>query len=293
MHKHLMAIGLFLSIFVGALGGALPATAANIFEREPNNTADTAQTLPVTTFASTHTVTGFSGDTGYDWYRVNITDNHELRFSFRSSDASAYRYVLVYHDRNGNSVLDEKEVYPVDYVDIRSGDSFEGRTYKGMPDGYYYFQVLSSNSTAYTLQVTANTTRPTQMEYEPNNNNAATANVVQGYITGYRYLEGSVNGGPSGAQDRYDHFRFSISTYHPTVNIILTNLDSTTYLRLYQDKNRDGRLNPKTELIASDIGYAGGFANIYRPVNNGTYILQILKPYRSGFTFYKVTLGAY
>ncbi|MEJ2639813.1 MAG: hypothetical protein P8010_09575 [Desulfosarcinaceae bacterium] len=202
MNKHLMAIGLFLSIFVGALGGALPATAANIFEREPNNTADTAQKLPVITFASTHTVTGFSGDTGYDWYRVNITDNHELRFSFRSSDASAYRYVLVYHDRNGNSVLDEKEVYPVDYADIRSGDSFEGRTYKGMPDGYYYFQVFSSNSTVYTLQVTANTSRPTQMEYEPNNNNAATANVVQGYITGYRYLEGSVNGGPSGAQDR-------------------------------------------------------------------------------------------
>jgi hypothetical protein len=77
------------------------------------------------------------------------------------------------------------------------------------------------------------------------------------------------------------------------VNIILTNLDSTTYLRLYQDKNRDGRLNPKTELIASDIGYAGGFADIYRPVNNGANILQILKPYRSGFTFFKVTLGAY
>jgi hypothetical protein len=288
-----LTFGLFVTIFVGALGGALPATAANISEREPNNTPDTAQTLPVITFASTHKVTGFSGNTGYDWYRVNITDNHELQFYFRSSDTSAYRYVLLYHDRNGNSVLDEKEFYPADYVDIGSGDSVGGKTYKGMPDGYYYFQVFSNNSTAYTLQVTANTSRPTQKEYEPKNNNAATANVVQGYITGYRYLEGSMNGGPNGAQDRYDHFRFSISTYHPTVNIILSNLDSTTYLRLYQDKNGDGRLNPKTELIASDIGYAGSFANINRPVNNGTYILQILKPYASGSTFYNVTLGAY
>lgn len=281
------------------LGGPRPALAATIYEQEPNDTYATAQELPEADFeirsGGTYTVKGYSNEVGgidRDHYRITITEDHELRLVLSRRNSATQIFAVLRHDSNGNGVPDSDE-YFVNIIAATPDNPIGAITLKGMDNGLYFIEVfsISHDSTNYTLKVTANTSKPTQKEYEPK---TATANAVEGYIVGNRYLEGSLNSGPFGTpRDTVDHYRFSVRLHRSThnVTIYVYDLQSTVSVHLYHDKNSDGQIDAGKEFVASDSGASGGYAKISQPLNRGEYILKIFKSINTGFTPYKVTLS--
>jgi hypothetical protein len=177
--------------------------------------------------------------------------------------------------------------------DLTSSHGIGGGTYKGMDSGLYFIFIRSSDSarTSYTLQVQVDTAKSSQGGGEPYNNWPNSANFVKGHLTGYRFLQGSVNGGPSGTVDKSDHYRFSLFTSR-LVSIALSASPGpfNTQGTLYHDKNSNGRLDTG-EFVDSISAVGGSVATLEEFLESGKYILLISKGSNTGLTDYEVILG--
>jgi hypothetical protein len=297
MKRQVLAMSLLASTLFGALASVTPALAATIYEKEANNTPDTAQALPSITSTGAHTVygsgSGLMDSTNYDYYRVNIAARHELELLLTRTSGLGELGMSLYHDSNRNGTLDPRELMAG--IKLTSSKGFGGGTYRGMNSGLYFIFIRSSDSarTSYTLQVQVNTAKPSQVEVEPYNNYPNTANLVKGNLTGYRFLQGSLNGGPGSTVDQSDYYAFSLFTSR-LVSIALSASPGpfNTHGALYHDKNLNGRIDAG-EFVDSISAVGGSVANLYHFLESGAYILQIVKGLDTGLTDYGVTLGGH
>lgn len=296
MKQSLLAMSLLASTFA-ALASVPPASAATIYEQETNNTPDTAHALPSITSTETHTVygsgSGLRDSNNYDYYRVTITARHELQILLTRTSGLGGLGMQLYYDSNRNEVLDPREMMAIS--ELTSSHGTGGGTYQGMNSGLYFIFIRSSDSarTGYTLQVQVNTAKPYHSEGEPYNNYPNTAKIVKGHLTGYRFLQGSVNGGPSGTVDRFDYYAFSLfSDRLVSIALSVSPGPFTTDGVLYHDANSNGRIDAE-EFVGSISVVGGSIAPLYRYLESGRYILQIVKGRDTGPTNYIVTLDGH
>ena len=185
----LAALALTLTLGVTAIGLSTSAGAANISESEPNNSASTADSLPLGATVTGKTQTDYSYDEDYYYVPISAAGRANLEFKF-PANLSGDAYNVAIYDAQINKRLD------VDLLGADSSGAWTSR-YAVFVTGSIYVRIYGRSSSptwgkAYTLRVTHT---PGLVESENNNtaNRATTlplGSTIQGStLTDYSYDE--------------------------------------------------------------------------------------------------------
>lgn len=237
-------------------------------EREPNNTVATADNIGAISqtgvqVARTAKREGSIGSGDTDIFRF-LTGNPatcEVKLSLSGANGT----VTLFRDTNRNRQLEPDEL-----IDSTLGKASKTIVLEGTssPNDEFYAMVSKGGAAAkYSLDITV--TPKVAREIEPNNLPSQAHNI--GQLNGFRTFEGSVKN----VSDRQDFYRFQIGATR-SVSLTLSDPNFTnanTDLRLYHDKNANGRIDGG-EFVTASTG-AKSQESIRSQLGAGTYLVEV------------------